>query len=92
MTDYKLFVSKEQKEEAISAASSVEELTAMWAAWAGSGWSAEGMLYTKLLARMQALGAELSPGDLARVEGAQAKKEAGEALPGISGDLTLGRK
>lgn len=85
--DYAALTSKEEKAAAIKGAKKEAELDAMWTAWEKGGWSRDGQMYAAILARKQALGVKLSEGDRERIERAEQQRQAGAALPPITGKL-----
>lgn len=86
-TDYAALASKEEKLDAIASTKKEADLDAMWAAWEERGWTRDGQMYAAVLARKQELGVKLSEGDVERIELAEQQRQAGAALPPISGRL-----
>lgn len=78
---------KEAKIAAIQTAASVKELDALWAKWEESGWSREGLMYARVLARKAELGVELTDDEVASVELAARKLARGAKLPPVSGEM-----
>lgn len=82
--DYAKLTSKEQKEEAISGASSGDELNRMWTAWSKQGWSKDGLLYARIVEKKVELGEKVSNAELKRVNATREHAKIGAKLPPIT--------
>ena len=78
-------LNRDQKLAAVFAAGSVDELDAMWAAWAERGYSPNGILHMTVLKQRRELGAELTEEEEELIERIEADAAQGAKLKAIRG-------